>query len=175
MGARGHFLARGEVPLLRRQAVAKCFGFDTASSHTVEWSSTPACPTSAAPNWHGMQKTPLHIRAKWLLLPPQVPVASLLETSGFTAMRHFEYRDGGLGLPRPEKCGAVTNRPPSVRKGRIVGTWFRLVLVFISPSAALVPKKSWGVLDKLNLTDYGKPRSCNIVGFGRHDGTLPMK
>jgi len=46
-------------------------------------------------------------------------VRSLLETAAFTAMRRYDYRDGGLGLPWPEKCGAATNKQQSIGKGII--------------------------------------------------------
>ncbi len=54
--------------------------------------------------------------------PPSVSVRSLLETSDLTAMRRFDYRDGGLGRLWLEKHRADANRQPSVRKGTLPET-----------------------------------------------------
>jgi len=123
MGLVPHFLAYVGVPHLRRQAVAKSFECDTAGHHTEEWLSTLACPTSAAPRsaWD-VEDATMHQCEAALAGPPQVSVASLLKTTGFTAMRHFEYRDGdlGLGLSRNLRQGgwinsASRNEPPHNR------------------------------------------------------------
>ncbi len=54
--------------------------------------------------------------------PPKVHVSSLLETSILTAMRQFEFRDGGLGVVWPQKSGAATSGQLIAGKGTILDT-----------------------------------------------------
>jgi len=54
-------------------------------------------------------------------------VEPLPETSLFAAMRRFDCRDGGLGLPWPEKCVAATNRQAGVGRGTFCESLFGAV------------------------------------------------
>jgi len=58
------------------------------------------------------------------MAPPRVSVRSLLETLIFMAIRHFEFRDGNLGLGLSgESTGGGANRS-NVEKRRIQEMWF---------------------------------------------------
>jgi hypothetical protein len=95
----GHFLARGEVPLLRRQAVI-------------------GQPDLRGPEFvRHVKDAAVHQGGVTIAGHPSVSVPSLLETSSFTAFQCFEFCDGNLGLMWPDKCGAATNRRQIVGKG----------------------------------------------------------
>jgi hypothetical protein len=98
MGMASRFLARGGVPHLRMQRLAKCFRLDSA-------------PKLA---WH-VGDGAVHRRGVAIDGPPTGIYA-------FTAMQCFDYRDGGLGRLWLEKFGADVNKQLSVGKGTCFGT-----------------------------------------------------